>query len=447
MRPVVADFDLFASPPLPHEHARELEAIDRILCENPTLSRLAWEDLRQGKRARLGRPGMSAEQVLRAAILKQMNGFSYQELAFHLADSRSYMRFCGFTHPLEVPKKSALAEGIKSIMPDTWEQINRALVTYARAQDVEDAHTVRIDPTVVESNIHHPMDNALLFDGVRVLCRILARVRRNFNLPFRSRLKRAKRCHMTIVNAKRQEQRLEPYKTLLGITRRTLNRARATVPRLRSEDGPCAALALRFADDLEHYVPLVDQLIRQTEQRVLHGISVPAEDKLVSLFEPHADIIRKDGRDTYYGHKLTLTGGRSGLILDWVVEEGNPADSTLFLRMLDRLHDHYGAYPLQASADGALASKDNLKQAKQRGLTDVVFAKKRGLRIEDMASSTWLYRRLRNFRAGIEGIISFLKRSFGLGRCTWKGRASFACYVGASVVAANLLILARHLMR
>jgi len=114
--------------------------------------------------------------------------------------------------------------------------------------------------------------------------------------------------------------------------------------------------------------------------------------------------------------------------------------------MLDRLHTLYGRYPLQTAADGALASKQNLADAHQRGVQDVVFSKKRGLRVEDMASSTSVYRQLRNFRADIEGVIAFLKRAFGLGRCIWKGAESFRSYVGASIVSANLLLLARHLM-
>jgi len=446
MRRVVADFDLFMTPALPHEHARELEAIDQILVDNPGIAKLVWKDLQGDRTEGAGRPGLSAEQVLRAAIIKQANAFSYEELAFHLADSRSYMRFCGFTHPLEVPGKSALADNIKRISAKTWEQVNRIVVGYAEASGVEDGRKVRIDPTVTESNIHHPTDSVLLFDGVRVLVRILARARTSFGVPFKNRLRRAKRRHMEILNAKRQSQRIKPYKDLLNLTRETLRYAEAAVPLLHGEQGLFAALAERLASELEHYIPLVRQVVSQTERRVLQGGSVPAEEKLVSIFEPHTDIIRKDGRDTYYGHKVTFTGGKSGLILDWVVEDGNPADSTLFLRMLDRQNDLYGRYPSQAAADGALASKDNLASAKERGLDDVVFAKRRGLSVEDMASSTWVYRQLRNFRAGIEGMISFLKRVFGLGRCTWKGAESFASYVGVSVVSANLLLLARHLM-
>jgi IS5 family transposase len=446
MRRIVADFDLFMTPVLPHEHARELEGIDEILLNNPGIATLVWKDLRGDCTQGTGRPGLSAEQVLRAALIKQMNGFSYEELAFHLADSRSYMRFCGFTHPLEVPGKSALADNIKRISEKTWADINRLIVGYAEAQGVEDGRAVRIDPTVVHTNIHHPTDNALLFDGVRTLSRILARAREGFGAPFKNHVKRAKRRHMEIVNAKRQAHRIKPYKDLLNLTRETLRYAETAVPLLRHEQGLVAGVAQRLAAELEHYIPLVWQVVWQTERRVLHGEPVPAEEKLVSIFEPHTDIIRKDGRDTYYGHKVTFTGGKSGLLLDWVVENGNPADSTLFLRMLDHQNDLYGRYPRQAAADGGLASKDNLAAAKARGVDDVVFAKKRGLSVDDMASSTWVYRQLRNFRAGIEGMISFLKRVFGLSRCTWKGEESFASYVGASVVSANLLLLARHLM-
>jgi transposase, IS5 family len=196
---------------------------------------------------------------------------------------------------------------------------------------------------------------------------------------------------------------------------------------------------------IEHYLPLVECVIEQTERRVLHGETVPAEDKLFSIFEPHSDIIIKDRRDTFYGHKLTVTGGRSGLILDWVVEEGNPADSTLAIRMLERQKAIYGRAPRQAALDGAYASRDNLAEGKRLGVKDLAFSKKRGLAVLDMATSERVYRRLRNFRAGIESWISFLKRALSLDRCTWRGWAGFAHYVGASIVSANLLTLARQL--
>ena len=179
---------------------------------------------------------------------------------------------------------------------------------------------------------------------------------------------------------------------------------------------------------------------------MLNGETVPSGEKLVSIFEPHTDVIVKDRRDTYFGHKVVLTGGTSGLLTDLVVLEGNPADSTLAEKMIVRQQEIYGRAPRQAAFDGGFASKDNLKEIKELGVKDVSFSKKRGLKISEMAKSTWVYKRLRDFRAGIEGMISFLKRCFGLGRCTWRGFESFKAYAWSSVVAANLLLMARRML-
>ncbi len=154
----------------------------------------------------------------------------------------------------------------------------------------------------------------------------------------------------------------------------------------------------------------------------------------------------KDRRATLYGHKVFVTAGASGLILDCVIEMGNPADATMALPMLERQNVLYGRPPKQAAMDGGFASKENLKDAKELGVDDVCFQKKRGLNVSEMTRSSWVYKRLRDFRAGIEGLISFLKRAFGLDRCTWRGAESFATYVQASVLTANLLTLARHLL-
>jgi IS5 family transposase len=126
-----------------------------------------------------------------------------------------------------------------------------------------------------------------------------------------------------------------------------------------------------------------------------------------------------------YGHKLTLITGKSGLILDLVIEPGNPADAERFVPMLDRHISRCGTPPRQMAADGSYASRDNLNQAKARGVSDVAFPKKRGLAVADMAKSPWVYRKLRNFRAGIEAGISCFKRAYGGGRCTWRGRDRF----------------------
>jgi len=192
-----------------------------------------------------------------------------------------------------------------------------------------------------------------------------------------------------------------------------------------------------------HYLPLITQVIDQTQRRVFQGESVPAGEKIFSLFETHTDIIIKGNRDIQYGHKLNLSSGKSGLILDVVVEQGNPADTERLLPMLERHINQYGCAPKQVAVDGGYASKDNLDKAKACGVEDVAFHKKRGLRVEEMVKSTWVYRQLRNFRAGIEAGISCLKRAYGLSRCTWKGLVHFKSFVWSSVVAHNLALLAR----
>jgi IS5 family transposase len=235
---------------------------------------------------------------------------------------------------------------------------------------------------------------------------------------------------------------LAPYKDLLKVTQKTIGYA------IKAEelvDGRCTAnfQLLGLLEAIKHYGDLARQVYDQTYRRVIQGESVPADQKVLSIFEDHTDIIIKDRRENHYGHKICLTGGASNLILDCVILEGNPADTELVEQMLDRQQQIYGRYPLKVALDGGFASKDNLAKAKERKIKDVCFAKKRGLEETDMCRSHYVYKKLRQFRAGIESGISWLKRSFGLTRCTWKGFRSFKSYVLSSVVAANLLTIAR----
>lgn len=431
-------------PAVDHRHARELAGIDRILRENTGITGLVLQDLHVDVLPGEGREGMTAEQVLRAAIVKQMNTFAYDELSFHLADSATYRSFCGFGNMDGTPGKSTLQRNIKMIREQTWEAINRILLAYAQEQGVEDGQKVRIDGTVTAANIHHPTDSSLLWDCVRVLTRLVTQARKRYGVDrFPSRARRAKRRALDVLNAKKPRKRTQAYRELLAVTRETVGYAQAAVAQLQARSDIMARL---HAAEIERFIGLAERVIDQTERRVLFGESVPASEKLVSIFEDHTDVIVKDKRDTHYGHKLTLTVGHSGLFLDWVVEDGNPADSTLPIPMLERLQEIYGRVPRQAAFDGCYASKQNAIDGRALGLKDIVFSKKRGLDVGDMARSKWIYKKLRNFRAGIESWISFLKRCFGLRRCSWRSAAGFARYVGSSIVAANLLTLARHLM-
>jgi len=276
-----------------------------------------------------------------------------------------------------------------------------------------------------------------------VLARILTKAKELFprsGILFQNHTRRAKRRMLGIQYAKNKKQRKQHYIDLLKVARCTVDYARNAVVVLQYNQD---VVAMALFDDLKQTVELALRVIDQTKKRVLHGQSVPASEKVVSIFESHTDIIVKGRRDTFYGHKVCLSGGRSNLITDCTIEDGNPSDSQLVEKMLNRQNEIYGQYPLKVAFDGGFASKENLETAKGMKIKDVCFAKKRGLQVEDMCRSQWVYNRLRRFRAGIEAGISWIKRCFGFARCTWKGLRSFKSYVWASIVSANLLTIAR----
>ena len=318
------------------------------------------------------------------------------------------------------------------------------MLGYAKEKKIEKGRKVRIDCTCVESNIHPPTDSNLLWDCVRVLTRLMIQCQdARIKLPvFHNHSRVAKRRMLAIQNAKQKKQRKAFYIDLLKATRKVVGYARKAKKSIDTQ-AEANLYSIAISLQMEQYLQLTDRVINQTECRVLHGKAVAAKDKVVSIFESHTDIIIKDRRETHYGHKICLTGGASNLILDCIIAEGNPADTTLALPMLDRQKEIYGRYPLKACFDGGFASKDNLKEAKRFKIKDVCFAKKRGLKELDMCRSKYVYKKLRRFRAGIESGISWLKRRLGLSRCNWKGWRSFKAYVWSSIVAANLLTIAR----
>lgn len=423
-----------------HQLSQELRVISQILDANPEISELVLHDLCDRVSSQTGAPGLSGEQVLRCALLKQIHQFSYERLAFHLEDSLSARSFCRL--PMSyAPSRSVLQENLSRIRASTWEEIRRVLIGWAAGQGLEKGRKVRVDATAVETDIHYPIDSELLYDGIQALTRLLKVSA--VPLAFTDHRRRAKKRLLEIRN-RRGQRRQQAYRDLLKVTRWVCGYVREA---LQNEDLLMDPTSPSLVSKLSHYLGLVERVIDQTERRVLQGESVAAEQKVTSIFEEHTDILKKGNREPVFGHKIYLTCGATSLMLDCVIQRGNPADSNWTQPMLRRQYDLYKRYPRQASLDGAFASIDNLKWAKKQGVRDVVFAKKSGLKIENMARSSWVYQQLRRFRAGIEGCISTLKRVFGLGRCTWRGWAHFQQYVQLSVVSYNLIVLARLLLR
>jgi IS5 family transposase len=433
------------------EIGRELAAMSKVLDEMPKLYELAYRDLIGLKDAETGRIGMTAEQVVRAAILKQYRSLSYEELAFHLDDSASFRAFARLSRG-QHPSASTLQDNIKALSETTWEDIQRIIVQYAAAKGIEKGRTIRVDSTATATDIHYPTDSRLLQDLIGAITRLLMEGRQLRPVPsysYSDHRRVVKKRVLKILNSKDQSERKQCYRDLLGIATQVKGYAVAASALLWVYQNPemeqvvCARV---LAQELERLVGLLDRVADQTKRRVLDGEKVPAGDKVVSVFECHTDIIAKGNRETVYGHKLFVAGGQSGLVLDCVIQRGNPADSNLFIPLLERQEKLFQRVPRQVAADGGFASVDNLRQAKKRGVTDVSFSKRKGLSVLEMVKSTWVYKKLRNFRAGIEAGISTLKRAFGLTRCTWSGWDGFCQYVRSAIVSYNVMLLARLLI-
>src|SRR6266536_550290 len=372
--------------PIAHAHAVELETMSALLDEQRALARLVQQDLEAAcpKNAATGRVGLNGDQALRALLVRQLTGWTYAELAFHLADSATYRAFCRVSALVPPPSKSALAATLRRVSPRTLATLNDELVTSATARAVESARTVRMDATVVPVAIHRPTDSTLLLDAVRVLDRVLQRaaIEAGFT-AYHRHVKRAKRRAMEILHIapRAVTRRRACYRELVQLTEATASYATCALAQL--ECLPATPARDRLRTHLTTLLPRVAQVIDQTTRRVLHGEAVPADEKLVSLFEAHADVLVKDRRETYYGHKIFLTTGRSGLILDCAIPKGNPGDVTWAVSLVRRQQRLFGRAPRQVSLDGAFASQANLTDCKALGVEDICFAKKRGLAVRD----------------------------------------------------------------
>ncbi len=418
-----------------HPRAKLLETVSRILDENPTLEEVVWQCLTEDLK-NIGAQGLTAEQIIRLTFLKHYEHLTYDDLSFHLQETPIYQSFCRIGIGGKIPSRSAVASAVKSVPWEVWEGLSLHLNLYAAARGVEKGREVRVDCTVVESDIHKPSDSSLLYDCVRVITRVLKEI--GFS-GMHDRTRAAKRRMLEIMNSRGWKKRRGRYQVLMRLAREVVGYAEAALDEIDRGDLECEPVA---AEHLRELVRLSHMVLEQTERRVIHGETVPALEKIVSIFEPHTDIIVKDRRDTYYGHKICLTAGRSNMVLDCRVLDGNPADSSLPVEMIERQESIYGRAPLKAAFDGGFASRGNLEEIRKLGVSDVCFSKKRGLKVEDMCRSEWVYRKLWRFRAGVESVISWLKRCFGLGRCMWRSRESFKSYVHSSIFTANLVTLA-----
>jgi IS5 family transposase len=431
-------FDNYAK----HEIADQLRELSAILDETPEVLTLIEKDLIDEKLNPTGRCGLSVESIFRCMLLKQQLQVSYEQLAFHLCDSMSYRTFARIDYGL-TPKKSSLQALIRRIRPETFEQAHRLLLKKWLGDGDVSLERIRIDSTVVKSDIAPPSDSQLLNDSVRVLSRYLAKSRKmtGINIRFTDKRKSANSLAFRIFNAKNKEKEYL-YPELLKITQDVFKQVDRALSRVEIEGNHTQKTA-QWMDEIKHYNSIAMRVYDQTERRVVHGEKVPASEKVVSLFEEHTDIIVKGFRNTHYGHKVNLSSEISGFITHLSIEKGNPADSDLYLPVLQYHEACFNQLPSTTVSDGCYASQSNAQQAKKMGVKRRVFNKPVGLSFGDMGIKKKTFTTLKNFRAGIEGNISELKRAFGLSKAKWKGRDGFYAFVWASTLCYNLVRMAR----
>lgn len=431
-------FDFYSQ----HEFSHFLKNLSHLLDNHPEILELLEEDLLSRDVNATGRKGMSAESIFRCMLLKQITRVNYEMLAFHLADSSTYRAFARLGRDCR-PSKSALSGNIRRLRPATLEAVFKLLCSKAYQQGVIDIDVLRLDSSVVKSNIAAPLDSALLNDGIRVLSRYFAKCgdRIGVKLRFKDYRKASRSLSAKIFYAKKAEK-YALYEQLIPLAKKVIEQSEKAVERVKQE---CSEkeLSQNWIEEVVHFRALLEAVIDQTERRVFKEETVPASEKIVSLFEPHTDIIIKGYRDIEYGHKINLSTDKSGLITAFKIETGNPCDTECFLPLVNAHQTLYDALPKTTVADGGYASQANIAAGNELGIKRVVFHKKKGIKTSAMGVKQKTLEKLKNFRAGIEGNISELKRAFGASKALWKGEDGFKSFVWSSVISYNLTRMVR----
>ncbi|MGH7353560.1 MAG: ISNCY family transposase, partial [Candidatus Rokuibacteriota bacterium] len=418
------------------------------------------EDLVRGLRTpTIGRRGMTAEQVLRAFVLQRVKAWDLRELRERTADGytlRGFTRF--FSAP--VPRHDAFHRAFTRLTPATVRAINDAVVRAAVALELEDGTPLRVDPTVVQTAIHFPTDSTLLWDTVRVLTRLVRRLRPLLPSPpppFPTRTRCARRrmqALQRLTATQRQTQQVPTYRALIRVTEQVVQAARAVVAVAPDGGGGeplAAAHRAALAQEITHYCDLADRVVAQARRRVLQGETVPTAEKLFSIFEPHTDLIKRGKAQTpvEFGHKVFLAESAIGLITDYRVLDGNPPDTEHVGPVLDRHHQLFGTAPGLFAADRGFSSAETVAACADAGVATECLPQRGGTKTPTGSAheKSRAFRRSQRFRAGIEGRISVLFRGRGMKRCPLHGPLRFEVFVGAAVLANNLLIIAAQLAR
>jgi transposase, IS5 family len=451
--------DLFALvPQLGLRFEPELEQLDRLLDDDELFDRVHDDLARRHPRTRSrGRPSTPVVVILRMLVAMRLYGWSYAQTEYFVNDSLVLRQFCRL-YLEKVPDDTTLIRWANTIGPETLHQLNDRVVQLARSLKVTRGRKLRVDTTAVETNIHFPTDSGLVGDGVRVVSRLLRRAKTalgeaasELKEAFRSRVQTVRKLSQQLhrLARRKNEQGREALKAAYGRLIATAKRAAAQGKRVlkalqtRLDDPATVRLAARLTE----VVPQLKQGIRQAERRVLENDPVPSGEKLLSLFDPHTQVIPrfKAGKAVEFGRKIRLDEVEGGLITGYgVLERGGGQDQPYLAAALANHEAQFGRAPRLLAADRGMASAENERLAKEAGVKHVALphvgkapperrAEERGPR----------FKRGYRFRAGIEGRIHVLRRDYGLKRSRYHGERGMGRWVGWGILAHNLARVAK----
>jgi IS5 family transposase len=438
-----------------------LQAISNFLHNQEDMIERVRRDLVRGlKKPDSGRRGLTAQQILRSLVLMRVKNWDYRELRERIADGLTLRQFTDF-YCEPVPKHDAFQRGFVRLTPATLRAINDLVVQAAIDLGLEDGTKLRVDTTVVQTDIHHPTDNTLLWDAVRVITRLVGRLAEAMELRhikgFRDRTRSARRRMYEIqrmTTRQRNEQQTGTYRDLIGIAEEVVESARTALnktSKTRSKDVIANIAIGEIREEIEHFCCLGDRVINQARRRVLEGEQVPTAEKIYSIFEPHTDLIKRGKVRTpiEFGHKVFLAESAQGLITHYEVLKGNPSDEVHVVRSLQRHKEAFGRPPELYSSDRGFFSEQNLASCQQDGVKVVCIPQRGGKKTPERQAyeKSAEFKQGQRFRAGIEGRISVLFRGRGMKRCLAEGNERFELWVAAAVLANNLMNIATLLTK
>ena len=436
--------------------------VDEVLTD-PELLNTVYEALarRCPKSRTRGRRGTPAEVVLRLLLLKHIRNWSYAILEREVRANLVYRQFTRVGAE-KVPDAKTLGKLGIALGPEIIEQMHQRVVAIAQEKKIVQGRRLRVDTTVVETNIHHPTDSTLLGDGVRVLTRTMkeiAQVACAAGAKLRDRSRSVKYRLLEIGRASRSrteqgKQKLkQAYEKLLCATGRIVGQAQRFAREVAAGIKHGASLIEQTMleasqQELETMIPRVKQVMRQTRERVFKG-NARVDGKIVSLFEPQTEVIRKGkaAKPTEFGKMVKIQEAEGQIITHYQVYDERPSDSDLLIPALEAHQGQLGHAPRLITADAAFFSAENEAAAHAMGVQWVSIPNRstKSPERKKLQKKRW-FRNAQKWRTGSEGRISLLKRRHGLNRCRYKSQSGMKRWVGLGVIGDNLINIGRALV-